>query len=162
MNRLKRTSALALTVTGCAGLVLGRLARPFLEQTQSVAPTVGWGAPFALFLGAFVLGALAWTTYAAIHRDRRFIHSTRGVRLLALAKASAVVGVLFAGAYAGYALAFVGQFETALGSQRVIRSGVAALGGVTVMIAALLLERACQAPGGDDENAVGRVEPSPG
>lgn len=162
MNRLKRTSALALTVTGCAGLVLGRLARPFLEQTQSIAPTVGWGAAFALFLGALVLGGLAWTTYAAIHRDRRFIHSTRGVRLLALAKASAVVGALFAGAYAGYALAFVGQFETALGSQRVIRSGVAAFGGVTVMIAALLLERACQAPGSDDENTVGRAEPSPG
>jgi len=68
------------------------------------------------------------------------------VALLVLAKASAVAGALVAGAYLGFGLSFVDSWEVALPRQRVVRSAVAMLSAVAVVVAALLLERACRVP----------------
>lgn len=148
---LRRTPAWTLAIAGILGLVLGRSARPVIEGGGGIAPPVGWPASVALFLGAVVLAVLARQTYRLIHRDRRVIHSSRGVTLLALAKASALVGALVAGFYAGYAWGFADALSSELGRQRVVRSVVAAVAALCVMIAGLLLERACRIPGGDED-----------
>lgn len=159
---LRRTSALTLAIAGCLGLILGRVARPLIERSGGIAPTVGWSASLALLLGAGVLLALAVQTHRVLNRDRRVMHAERGVRLLALAKASALVGAFVAGLYAGYAVGFADAWASDLGRERVVRSVIAAVSAVAVMIAGLLLERACRIPGdGDDGGAVsGEASPA--
>ena len=151
VKKLNRTSGFALFAVVWVGVLLGRSARPIIEGFESVAPTVGWAPGLALGLGAAVLGVLAWSTHSDLHRNNRVMHASRGLRLLALAKSSAVVGALFCGAYAGYALAFVSSFDTPFGQDRVLQSIFAALAGAGVMIAALFLEKALITPGGSDE-----------
>lgn len=116
-------------------------------------PTVGWTTPGALFFLAAVLAALAWSTYQALHKQRRRMRSDRAVRLLALAKASALVGMLVLGGYLGFALSYVGDLEVALPRERVVRSGLACVAAGLAVAAALFLERACEVPHDDDGDA---------
>lgn len=150
--RLRRVPAVTLAIVAATGLVVGRAIRPVLEHFDEIAPTVPWTASIALvFLGA-VLGWLAYATYQAVHKRRERIAADRAVRQLVLAKASALVGALMAGGYAGFALSFADAMDTDLGQERVVHSAVTALAGIVVVAAALLLERACEVPRDDDEN----------
>lgn len=149
--RLRRVSARSLAITAAIGLIIGRAIRPILEQLGEVTPTVPWTASIALLFLAAVLGWLAYTTYQSVHKRSERIASDRAVRQLVLAKASALVGALVAGGYAGFALSFADAMDTDLGRERVVNSAVTALAGIAVVIAALLLERACEVPKNDDE-----------
>lgn len=155
--RLRRVSARSLAITAAVGLIIGRAIRPVLERMDQVAPTVPWTASIALVFLAAVLAWLAYSTYQAVHKRHERFPSDRAVRQLVLAKASALVGALVSGGYAGFALSFSDSMDTDLGQERVVHSGVTALAGVAVIIAALLLERACEIPRDDDETS-----PSPG
>jgi hypothetical protein len=149
---LRRSSGVLLAILGVVGLAVGRGMRPFLEWRGDVVPTVSWvAAGTMLFLGA-ILAFLAWTTYQALHRDRRTLHATRALRLLALAKASAIVTALIAGYYVGFALSFAGDLELSLPRERVIRSAAAAVAALLALAAALALERACEVPRDDDDD----------
>jgi hypothetical protein len=66
------------------------------------------------------------------------------VNRLVLAKACAIAGAAVAGGYLGYALSWVGIDEQELAGERLLRSGLAGLAGVMIVVAALLLERACR------------------
>jgi len=99
-----------------------------------------------------VLGGFAWNTWQSLHKRRERMTSDYGIKMLALSKASALVGALVSGGYFGYALAFANAFDTPLGKERVIHAGVAGAAGLLVMIAGLLLERALQVPDGKDED----------
>jgi hypothetical protein len=48
-----------------------------------------------------------------------------------------------AGAYAGYAVSWIGD-PAELAGQRILRSGVAVVAGIAMVAGALLLERACR------------------
>jgi hypothetical protein len=105
-----------------------------------------------LFVVALLVGALAWTTWQALHKKNERMTSDRGVKLLALSRSSLIVGGLFGGGYGGYALSYVRDLDTPLGSDRVWHAGFAGLAGLLLVVAALLLERACRIPGDDDED----------
>ena len=124
--------------------------RTVVEASDGRAPQVGWAPALTFLMGAVILGTFAWNTWQSLHKRHERMTSEHGLRLLALAKASSLVAALFAGAYFGYALAFAGALETPLGKERFIHSGIAGLAGLLMLIAALLLERALQVPGGDD------------
>lgn len=149
--RLRRVRAVTLAVIAAIGLIVGRAIRPVMERFDQVAPTVPWMASVALFFLAAVLGWLAYTTYQSVHKRREPIESDRAVRQLVLAKASAFVGALMAGGYAGFALSFADSMDMDLPRERVIHSLVTAVAGVTVVVAAVLLERACEVPNDDDD-----------
>ncbi|UYM07001.1 DUF3180 domain-containing protein [Solicola gregarius] len=149
--RLRRVSAVTLAIVAAIGLVVGRAIRPLFEQFDQSAPTVPWTASIALVFLAAVLGWLAYVTYQSVHKRRERIASDRAVRQLVLAKASAIVGALVAGGYSGFTLSFVDAMETDLGQERVVHAGVTALAGIVVIVAAVLLERACEVPKDDDE-----------
>lgn len=155
MSTVRRTSALSLTAMGGAGLVAGRLLRTVIESFEGNAPRVGWSAALTLLLAAAVLSGFAWTTWQSLHKRGERMTAGHGIKMLALAKASALVGALFSGGYFGYALAFADAFDTPLGKERVIHSGLAGVAGLLVMIASLLLERALRVPGGEDEDGKG-------
>ena len=90
---------------------------------------VTWLQVLALFLVAAILGVTAWATWRTLHVHGQRLEPHRAVNRLVLAKACALVGVLAAGGYAGYALSWVG-IAAELADQRMLRSGVAALGGL--------------------------------
>jgi sulfite exporter TauE/SafE len=95
---------------------------------------------------------LAYSTYRTVHRERRRIDAQRAVNLLLIAKASALTGALVAGGYVGFGLQFIDQLDVALPRERVIRSASAAVAGILIVVAGLLLERACRVPRIEDDD----------
>ena len=79
------------------------------------------------------------------HRARAHqrLEPHRAVNRLVLARACALVGALVAGGYVGYAVSWLGD-DAELADQRVLRSAVAGLAGVAIVVTAMLLERACR------------------
>lgn len=159
-GRVRTTSAGSLIGFALTGLVLGWLLRPLSIAVNGSAPTVGWAPVLGLFLAAVILGAVAWSTYRSLNprpnarRPGRFapqvgLEPQHAVNRLVLAKASALAGAMVAGGYLGYALSWWGVSEAALAQQRLVQSLVAGAGGVLIVAASLLLERACRVRGGD-------------
>jgi len=133
-----------------------------LSRLTVLPPQVGWAPAVALAVGAVVLGLLAWSTWQALHKRHERMTSDHGIKLLALAKASSLVGAIVAGGYGGYALAFTDAWQTPLGHDRVVHGSAAALAAVLLVVAALLLERALRVPGDDDEDEQhGRPDATP-
>jgi hypothetical protein len=141
-GRVRPTGAGSLVGAGLLGLVLGWAVRAIGERTDSTAPLVTWGPAAALGLVAVILGWTAWVTGRQI-RLRRFLAPHQAVNRLVLAKASAVVGAVVGGGYAGYALSWFGA-DAELGGQRAWRSGAAAMAAIAVIACSLWLERACR------------------
>jgi hypothetical protein len=132
------------------GGLLGFLLVPVAEEVSGTAPRVEWTSTAVLVVIASMVLALAYTTHRTIHRERKRMDPRRAVNLLLLAKAAALAGAVFAGAYLGFALHFIDNMDVDLPRERVIRSASAAVASIVVMISGLLLERACRVPRGDD------------
>lgn len=150
-GRLRPVSVAALVAWGLLGLLVGWLARPLLAGWMGVAPVVTW-------LPAMLFGLVAAILLVAARGTRKAQDGTRPppdpqhmVNRFVLARSTALVGSFVAGGYAGYAVAWLG-LEAELASQRVLRSGVAALAALVMVVAAVLLERACRVRS-DDEDA---------
>jgi hypothetical protein len=140
---LEPTSAGAVTVWAVAGLVGGWVVHPLSESLRGTALLVSWVQPAALLLLAATVGVTAWHTWRAVHVRRERLEPHRAVNRLVLGRASALVGALVAGGYAGYAVSWIGA-EAELAGQRMLRSALAALCGVLIVVGGLLLERACR------------------
>lgn len=106
-----------------------------------------WVAPGSLLFFAGLLFAAAWYMYDRVHRKRVRVDPLYAFRLLVLAKASSLVGALVSGGYVGFALRFLPQVGVnAAERDRVVTGLVAAGGALVLVVAALLLERACKRP----------------
>lgn len=161
MRKARRSSPLYVALLVASGLVVGRLLPPLTVRLDGTSPPVpGWGAAIVLLCGAIAIGALAWSTWQNLHRDKRRFTAHHAIRLVALAKAAVLVGGVFTGGYAGYALAYLGS-STELGELRFWRAAAAAGAALLLLIAALVLEWACRLPSGDDEETASEVGPSP-
>jgi hypothetical protein len=145
-GRVRPTSAVALLVAVAVGLAVGWFGGALLEGTMPVAPSVPWSSVLVLLFAAAALGGTAWSTWRVIHRQKGRVEPHQAVNRLILAKASSLVGALAAGVYAGYGLRFLDDLSAPLPQERVIRAGLVVLGGVLMVVAALLLERACRVP----------------
>ena len=148
--RLRPTGVGVLLGWGLAGLVGGWLVRPLWAWADGTAPMITWLQVLALFLVAAILAGTAWATWRTLHVHGHRLEPHRAVNRLVLAKACALVGALAAGGYAGYALSWVGM-AAELADQRMVRSDIAALGGLLTCGAALLLERACRVSVPEDD-----------
>lgn len=124
-------------------LVVGRLVRPVSTELDQFAPQVTWVTVLALYLGAAVIGYVAWSTYLTLQKRGERLDTNQAVNRLVLAKASAIVGSLVAGGYLGYAVSWLGA-DSDLGGERMARSLVAAVAGVLIVAGSLVLERACR------------------
>jgi hypothetical protein len=155
MSQLKRATPLFVIALIGAGIVFGVLIRPLFTRFDVTPPPVNWGPATMLFVIALLVGGIAWNTWQSLHKKNERMTSDHGVKMLALSRSCLIVGGLFGGAYAGYALSFVADFDTPLGSDRVWHAGVAAVAGLLLVVASLLLERACRIPGGDDDDPSG-------
>ena len=140
---LRPLSYAVVTAWAVAGLVLGWLWHPVAERLSGTAPVISWAQPGALWLVAVAIGITWWQTYRAVQVRRERLEPHQAVNRLVLARAGALVGALVAGGYAGYALSWVGD-PAELAGQRILRSAVAVLAGIAMVVFALLLERACR------------------
>ncbi|GAA5147017.1 hypothetical protein GCM10023340_18790 [Nocardioides marinquilinus] len=131
------------------GLVAGWFLHPLSDRWGN-PPLVTWPQPLALALVAAILGFTAWSTWRTVHVRREPLDPHRAVNRLVLARACALVGALVGGGYLGYGLSWIGD-PSELAGQRIWRCGAATVAGVLVVVASLLLERACRVHGDDDE-----------
>lgn len=145
-TRLRALLALFL-VGGVLGYAFVRLA----IAIHGYAPQIQWSSTIGLLVAASIVLVLANSTYRTLHRERRRMDAHRAVRFLLLAKASALVGAIVAGAYLGFAVNFVNQLDVHLPQERVIRSVCAAIAATVLAVGGLLLERACRIPKDEDE-----------
>ncbi len=137
-----------LAVWAIVGLVFGWLLHPLADRAGT-APVVSWIQPLALLLVAGILGYTSYSTNRQLQHRRDLLLPHQAVNRLVLARACALVGALVLGGYLGYALSWVGD-DAELADERIWRSGAAAFAGLTIVITALLLERACRV--GSDES----------
>ncbi len=133
------------------GGVLGYAFARLTIALNGVAPQIQWSSVIVLLAADAIVLVLANSTYRTLHRERRTMDVQRAVRFLLLAKASALVGAIVAGGYLGFAAQFVDQLDVRLPEERVIRSVSAAIAAVVLVVAGLLLERACRIPKDKDE-----------
>ena len=148
---LQPTRPAALAGWAFAGLVLGALVRPVTERLADTPPVVSWAQPLGLLLVAAIVGGTAWATRRAIHVRHERLDPQRAVNRLVLARACAYTASLVGGAYLAYAVSWVGD-DSPLADERLVRSGLAALGGLLTVVASLLLERACRVRSDDRDN----------
>lgn len=140
---LRPTTPLTLVGWALVGLVLGWAVRPVWDRLDAVPPLVTAAQPLALLLLAAILAYVAWSTYRAVHVRRERLQSHQAVNRLVLARASALVGALVAGGYAGYALTWIRE-PAQRADGRLMGSAVAAGCALAATVAAVLLERACR------------------
>ena len=155
---IKITPPRALAVAALFGALAGWLIVAAANSFDLVAPQVPWTAPVGLFLIAALVGVIAYSTHQRIHVRRQRIEPQRAVAFLVLGKASALAGALVAGGYLTYALMFITRLDAVAPRDRVIKSAVAAVAGVALAVAGLLLERACRVPKSDDDEEVEDAE----
>ncbi|HET8561594.1 MAG TPA: DUF3180 domain-containing protein [Marmoricola sp.] len=129
---------------GVVGLVAGWAIRPLSLGLGTTEPDVTWLAIGLVFFMAAVVGGAAYLTWRTLHRQRRRLPANRAVNRLVLGKACALAGASIAGGYFGYALAQVGVTASDVADTRLWHSVVAGVGGLVLMAASLLLERACR------------------
>ncbi len=146
---LRPTPPAVLAVWAIGGLVVGWLVHP-LSDRWGTPPIVTWAQPGGLALVAAILGYTAWATWRTVHVRRERLDPSQAVNRLVLARACALVGALVGGAYLGYALSWLGS-SAELAERRATGSGAAVLACVGVVVAALLLERACRVPTDGDQ-----------
>ncbi len=128
------------------GATLGYALVPLVELRSDPAPRIEWPTVAVLAMIAATLFALAYSTYRTVHRERASMNPRRAVALLALAKASSLVGAMVAGGYLGFGVHFISRLDVELPRERALRALVAAGAALAIMISALLLERACRVP----------------
>lgn len=149
---MQLTPLRALVVGAVFGALAGWLVVVVTNALDLVPPQVPWTTPVVLLLITALVGGLAYTTHQQLQVRRQRMPPERAVAFLVLGKASALAGAVVAGGYFAYALLFLARFDAEAPRERVIRSAVAVVAGITLTVAGLRLERACKVPGSDDED----------
>jgi hypothetical protein len=149
---VRPTSRRLLVAIAVLGIAIGITIVKAIESGGGIAPAVSWLTLIAWAFLAALLFAAARNTNQRIQVRRERIESSRAVFLLMIGKASAYVGALCTGVYAGFALSFLRAMVSSGPRNRVIMAGAAAVISVLVVTAGLLLERACRIPEDPDEN----------
>jgi hypothetical protein len=148
-GHIRSTGPGPLVIAGVIGLVLGWAVRPLSLRLGFAEPNVSFTAIFGLFFVAAIIGGTAYVTRRTVRRNRFDLAHHQAVNRLVLGKACALAGALVLGGYVGYALAQLGVGDAA-SDVRLWHSLLAALGALTVTVAALLLELACRVPDPDE------------
>ncbi|WP_405062472.1 DUF3180 domain-containing protein [Kribbella sp. NBC_01505] len=150
---VRPTSRRLLVAIAVLGAAVGFTMVKAIEAGGGVAPAVSWLTLVAWSFLAALLFAAARNTQQRVQVRRERVEPQRAVFLLLIGKASAFVGALCTGVYAGFALSFLRGVSASGPRNRVIMAGLAAVVSVLVVTAGLLLERACRIPEDPDETA---------
>ncbi len=146
-----------LVVLGAVAMVGGWSIRPLSIHFVTAEPVISVWTVVVLWVLAVAVGLVAWRTWRVLQRDPRKrtpagnasgtaprLEPYQAVNRLVLGKAAALAGAVVLGGYAGFAIAHLGIVPTELSGQRLLRGSLAAAGGLLMLVAGLLLERACR------------------
>jgi uncharacterized protein DUF3180 len=146
--RPTRVSTLVALLLGVAAASWGLFT--IIENRGGVLPPLSWSAPAGLFaLGIVVLVTALGLRSRLASGDKR-PHPLAMARMAVLGKASAHVGPIVGGIYAGYALVLLPHLDITDRRDRAVLAGVALLAALVLTGAGLLLERTCRVRGADD------------
>ena len=153
-GNLRPTGPGPLVVLGALAAFVGWLVRPVTIRLDVAEPVIAVWTVVVVFLLAAGVASVAWRTWRVLqHPTRRRVEPLepyQAVNRLMLGKAAAMAGAMVLGGYVGFAIAHLGITPTELSRQRLVRSAVAALGGLLLLVAGLVLERACRVRGEGD------------
>ncbi|HLT10073.1 MAG TPA: DUF3180 domain-containing protein [Micromonosporaceae bacterium] len=148
---LRPTRAANLVV---AALLTAALAWFIMRRFFGDIPDLTWLPALTLGGLAVVEGIAARNTKARVEKRPRAgqLNPLLVARLAVLAKASSLGGAIFAGAYGGVAAWALSEHATLLAARANLAPALAGLvGGLVLVAAALLLERACRVPDQSDD-----------
>lgn len=146
---MKPTRWYVLVLVGVLAAGLGYL---ITRSTYTDLPSPTLYAQISLFAVAIAEGYTAGVTKARLEgrQGTRPVNPIFVARLVALAKASSLVGVLAAGAYAGF-LGYVVQIDSTVAHRDVRTAAVGVIAGLALMGAALYLEWIGRVKAHDDD-----------
>ena len=148
--RPTRIRVLVALLLGVAAVTWGVL--QIMLDRGEVLPPLTWTAPSFIALLAIVVLATALGLRARLADPVKRPHPLSMARMAVLGKASAHVGPIVGGLYAGYLLVLLPGLEIASRRDRSVLCLVALLASIGLSVAGLLLERTCRVPpSGTDE-----------
>jgi hypothetical protein len=155
--RPTRIGVLVALLLGVAAVTWGVL--QIMLDRGEVLPPLTWTAPSFIALLAIVVLATALGLRARLDDPVKRPHPLSMARMAVLGKASAHVGPIVGGLYAGYLLVLLPGLEIASRRDRSVLCLVALLASIGLSVAGLLLERACRVPpsGTDDQIPAARA-----
>ena len=153
-TRVRLLVAMLLGVTAVTWGVL-----QIMLDRGAVLPPLTWTAPSFIALLAIVVLATALGLRARLDDPAKRPHPLSMARMAVLGKASAHVGPIVGGLYAGYLLVLLPGLEIASRRDRSVLCLVALLASIGLSVAGLVLERACRVPpsGTDEEIPAARA-----
>jgi hypothetical protein len=155
--RPTRIRVLVAMLLGIAAVTWGVL--QIMLDRGEVLPPLTWTAPSFIALLAIVVLATALGLRARLDDPVKRPHPLSMARMAVLGKASAHVGPIVGGLYAGYLLVLLPGLEIASRRDRSVLCLVALLASIGLSVAGLVLERACRVPpsGTDEEIPAARA-----
>jgi hypothetical protein len=155
--RPTRIRVLVALLLGVAAVTWGVL--QIMVDRGEVLPPLTWTAPSFIALLAIVVLATALGLRARLDDPAKRPHPLSMARMAVLGKASAHVGPIVGGLYAGYLLVLLPGLEIASRRDRSVLCLVALLASIGLSVAGLVLERACRVPpsGTDEEIPAARA-----
>jgi hypothetical protein len=155
--RPTRIGVLVALLLGVAAVTWGVL--QIMLDRGEVLPPLTWTAPSFIALLAIVVLATALGLRARLDDPVKRPHPLSMARMAVLGKASAHVGPIVGGLYAGYLLVLLPGLEIASRRDRSVLCLVALLASIGLSVAGLVLERACRVPpsGTDDDIPAARA-----
>jgi len=152
-----RIRVLVALLLGVAAVTWGVL--QIMLDRGEVLPPLTWTAPSFIVLLAIVVLATALGLRARLDDPVKRPHPLSMARMAVLGKASAHVGPIVGGLYAGYLLVLLPGLEIASRRDRSVLCLVALLASIGLSVAGLVLERACWVPpsGTDEEIPAARA-----
>jgi hypothetical protein len=142
------TTLVALLV-GTAALSWGALR--VAESLGAALPQLAWTAPTFLAVLAAAVLVVALALRSRLGGDRP-PNPLGTARMAVLGKASAHVGPIVGGLYAGYLLVLLPAVDVESRRDRALLCAAAILAAVLLAAAGLFLERTCRIRGGDDSD----------
>jgi hypothetical protein len=143
-----------LVVLGAVAAVLGWSIRPLTIRLDLAEPVISAWSVVVVWVLAAGVGFVAFRTWRILQRPAARLGAPvlapyQAVNRLVLGKAASLAGAVVLGGYAGFVIAHLGVPPTPLTGQRLLRGAISAAGGAALLVAGLLLERACRVRGED-------------
>jgi hypothetical protein len=150
---MRRTSIRTLVAVVLGVAVVGAVVGRALAAQGVHLPAVAWIEDVAILALAAVIFWMGWAVRAYQRGDRPDLDPIRAARTFVLAKAGALTGAILAGRYLATVLGLLGDLDIDAQRDRVIAAAAAALCALVLSVVGLVVEKFCELPPPDDEDA---------